>query len=240
MVRADSVTATFDGLRAVAPRAGAEVVLEGRLAAVEGRLAALAAPGSPTVLPLFGAPGSFLLVTPRTWLGDLLVRLESVPSARLRAGRRCPATCCSPTRCSQRATRTTCCCWRTAAPKWWPRLSPRPGPAGNEEVPVHVLDPRIFSTNPGLRMAEAAEAVVALLAQSSVGPRAWKPSRPCGEPHAGELEERRWVGGRPLAARAVLWRDALARRSACGSRRCWRCWPAPSRWPSPAAPSPCP
>lgn len=175
MVRADSVAATFDGLRAVARRAGAEAALEGRLAAVEARLAALAAGltlegrlparGAPTVLPLFGAPGSFLLVTPRTWLGDLLVRL-GVGSARTPPGRETMPgyvlladevlAASHPDHVLLLAHGSPEVVAKAFAETW--------ARYGNDEVPVDVLDPRMFSTNPGLRMAEAAEAVVALLA----------------------------------------------------------------------------
>jgi iron complex transport system substrate-binding protein len=165
MVRADSVAATFDGLRAVARRAGTEAALESRLAAVEERLAALATPGAPTVLPLFGAPGSFLLVTPRTWLGDLLVRLgvgsertppgrETMPGYVLLADEVLAAS--HPDHVLLLAHGSPEVVAKAFAETW--------ARYGNDEVPVHVLDPRMFSTNPGLRMAEAAEAVVALLA----------------------------------------------------------------------------
>ena len=181
MVRADSVAATFDGLRAVARRAGSEAALEVRLAAIEERLAALSAPWAPqgapreqqiapTVLPLFGAPGSFLLVTPRTWLGDLLVRLgvgaertppgrETMPGYVLLADEVLAAS--HPDHVLLLAHGSPEVVAKAFAETW--------ARYGNEEVPVHVLDPRIFSTNPGLRMAEAAEAVVALLSEATPG-----------------------------------------------------------------------
>lgn len=168
MVRADSVAATFDGLRAVARRAGAEAELEKRLAAVEKRLADLAAPGSRTVLPLFGAPGSFLLITPRTWLGDLLARLgvsplqtsggkETMPGYVQLADEVLAAS--HPDHVLLLAHGSPEVVAKAFTETW--------GRFGHGGVPVHVLDPRLFATNPGLRMAEAAEAVIALLAEPS-------------------------------------------------------------------------
>ncbi len=168
MVRAESVAATFEGLRAVARRAGAESLLESRIAAVEKRLAALSTDGHQSVLPLFGAPGSFLLITPRTWLGDLLARL-GVPSERTSGGKETmPGYV-------QLADEVLAASYpdhvlllahgspavvAKAFGETWARF-------GHGEVPVHVLDPHLFATNPGLRMAEAAEVVVALLAEPS-------------------------------------------------------------------------
>ncbi len=168
MLRADSVAATFDGLRRVARRAGAEAELEARLLAVEKRLAALAAPGQGPVLPLFGAPGSFLLITPRTWLGDLLLHL-GVASERTPAGKEAMPgyvmladevlAASHPAHVLLLAHGSPDTVAKAFQETW--------AGFGQGEVPVHVLDPRLFATNPGLRMAEAAEAVVSLLSESS-------------------------------------------------------------------------
>lgn len=70
-----SVAETLGDLRRLGQRLGAAETMDRRVAVVEGELDDLRLEESVEVLPLFGAPGSFLAVTRSTWLGDLLDRL---------------------------------------------------------------------------------------------------------------------------------------------------------------------
>src|SRR5690606_12728406 len=70
-----SIDATLAGLEEVGDRVGAGEAMRRETAAVRTRLAALALAEPLPTLAVFGAPGSFLVVTGRTWLGDLLARL---------------------------------------------------------------------------------------------------------------------------------------------------------------------
>lgn len=70
-----SVEETLEDLRRLGDRLGVADAMDSRVAAVETELAELRLAQPVEVLPLFGAPGSFLAVTRSTWLGDLLDRL---------------------------------------------------------------------------------------------------------------------------------------------------------------------
>ncbi|HYG62991.1 MAG TPA: ABC transporter substrate-binding protein, partial [Thermoanaerobaculia bacterium] len=71
-VRGDSVEGTFAGIQTAARRAGADREMAARVQEARKALQRLALPRPVPVLVLFGAPGSFLVVTSDTWLGDLL------------------------------------------------------------------------------------------------------------------------------------------------------------------------
>lgn len=174
-IRADSVEATLDGLLAVGRRIGAEKSLESRVAKVRADLASLALKRPVDTVVLFGAPGSFLLVTPETWLGDLLASLgfrnlvgpgegplpgaRSVPGyvavndevlASLRPQLVLLVTHGNPAE-MERAFR------RAASEREaWSGLA-------EARLGIHVLPPDLFSANPGLRLAEAARRLIGLV-----------------------------------------------------------------------------
>jgi iron complex transport system substrate-binding protein len=70
-----SVDTTFAGLAALGEHAGAAAAMRAQVSGAERAVAELALARSVSALVLFGTPGSFLVVTDRTWLGDLLHRL---------------------------------------------------------------------------------------------------------------------------------------------------------------------
>src|SRR5690606_7171848 len=76
LLEARSVEATFAGLEEVGRRVGAGDAMAQATAEARRRLAALALEQPVPALVGFGAPGSFLVVTERTWLGDLLASLS--------------------------------------------------------------------------------------------------------------------------------------------------------------------
>lgn len=170
MLRADSVQATLDGLLAVGRRVGAEREMAARIARTRADLASLKLGRPVETLVLFGAPGSFLLATPKTWLGDLIAELgfsnpvnptlggQSFPGyvqvndevlASLRPDLVLLVTHGDPAEMEQAFRRAT------REREAWRGL-------GEARLGVHVLPPRIFSANPGLRLGEAARHLVQL------------------------------------------------------------------------------
>lgn len=76
LVGSESVRATFDGLDDVGRRCGVAHPMAAQVATARAALESLSLAQRTRVLLLFGTPGSFLVVTDRTWLGDLVVRLN--------------------------------------------------------------------------------------------------------------------------------------------------------------------
>ncbi|MCL4684887.1 ABC transporter substrate-binding protein [Myxococcota bacterium] len=166
-----SVAATLAGLDAVGARIGAADAMRRETDAVRSQLAALVRPEPLPTLALFGAPGSFLVLTGRTWLGDLLARLgyrnlgdavggdERFPGllalsderlSTLRPELLLLVAHGDPAAIAAGFTD------RTARGGPWQGLR-RSATRG-----VHVLDPELFAANPGLRLGQAAEALRAL------------------------------------------------------------------------------
>lgn len=75
LVRSGSVTQTFDGLLEVGRHAGIAPRMAKLVEETRTRLQELSAGPRVPVLVLFGVPGSFMVVTPRTWIGDLVQRV---------------------------------------------------------------------------------------------------------------------------------------------------------------------
>ncbi|MEW6273038.1 MAG: hypothetical protein AB1689_27485, partial [Thermodesulfobacteriota bacterium] len=72
LIDTGSIGSTFDGLRELGRRAGAAAEMDRAVDWAEAGIAGVALAMPVATLPFFGAPGSFLVITKRTWLGDLL------------------------------------------------------------------------------------------------------------------------------------------------------------------------
>jgi iron complex transport system substrate-binding protein len=176
LVDTGSVEGTFAGLEEVGRLVGAademtRAVAESRAGISAARLARPVA-----TLPLFGAPGSFLVITGRTWLGDLLRELgfrnvaetatgkERHPgyvtlSDELVAGYQ-PSLVLVVAHGDREAIRTALLRRAQEAGPW---QGLRDAPLG-----VHVLDPTRFAANPGLALTDAARTLSGL-AQPAAG-----------------------------------------------------------------------
>lgn len=166
LVEATSVDATFDGLAEVAAAAGVEEAMRGRIEESRGELEALRLDRPVAALPLFGAPGSYMAITDRTWLGDLLSELGFENLAAGLAGRESypgyveiseevlatlePDVVLLVTHGSPEAVEED---FRRRAETGgaWSVLADR----------VQMLDAHLFARNPGLEMPQAARALVA-------------------------------------------------------------------------------
>ncbi len=159
LVEANSVAATFEGLLRVAGRLGLERELRARVAEVEAQLDRLARRQPLPVLPVFGAPGSFLLVTERTWLGDLLARQGLVTVLPGASGVEPTAgyvELSAEVLGTLEPRRVLVLCHGDPA-QIEEAFRRRFGRALPGSPPVSVLPLSLFAGNPGLRLAEAAE-----------------------------------------------------------------------------------
>jgi ABC-type Fe3+-hydroxamate transport system substrate-binding protein len=169
-----SVAGTFAGLRALGERAGVGAAMSAEVARAERALASLALAAPVPVLPLFSAPGSFLVVTGDVWLGDLLARLGFENLGAGVAGRARHPGYVAVSDEALAALRPELVLLvahgnpdqvrrafvaRIEGDGLWSglRTSARRG--------VHVLPPDLFATNPGLAMPEAAERLRSLAAE---------------------------------------------------------------------------
>jgi len=167
----NSIDATFAGLDEVGRLAGVGDAMAAKTRATRASLGELALARPVPVLVVFGAPGSFLVVTQRTWIGDLLATLgfsnvgdveggnERFPGlvalgderiAALRPELVLLVAHGDPKALGEALAQ------RLAAGGPWGSL----GAAATRGV--HALDPRLFSANPGLALPAAAGELVGL------------------------------------------------------------------------------
>jgi iron complex transport system substrate-binding protein len=173
LIDTGSVDATFEALRAIARSAGVGEAVSRRVADVSRSLGETHVPGQPAVLALFGTPDSFYAVTERNWIGDLAVRVgfRNVVTG-LADDPRFPGLValndetvaglqpelvvliCHGDPANVRASLES----RIGRGGVWSHL----GAAVTRGI--HVLDPALFSSNPGLGLADAARSLAALSA----------------------------------------------------------------------------
>ena len=179
LIDTSSIDATFAGLVQVAARAGAAPEMEARVAEARGALDALKLAQPVPTLALFATPGAFLAVTNATWIGDLMGRLgfaSVAPDAphggampgylplsdevlvTLRPELLLLLSHGDPARVQAEFSR------RLAGGPW-------AGLRAGAKRGVHVLDPVLFQSNPGLGIAEAARSLTALVATDGVASR---------------------------------------------------------------------
>lgn len=166
LVESDTLDHTFEGLLLVGKKVGAEEKMAALVGKAKQGVTASALPKRTPALLLFGAPGSFLVVSNRTWIGDLASQVgydnvgaavsgsERFPgfvqvSDEVLAGMR-PEVVMLVAHGDPTAIRTA----------FTQRLEgggPWAGLRGAATGGVHVLPAEMFSINPGLAMPEAAK-----------------------------------------------------------------------------------
>lgn len=171
-----SVDSTFAGLHLVAQKVGgaADRTIAARIAQARREVAAARLAQPVETLPLFGAPGSFLFITERTWLGDLLRRLgfkSSIPAWP--AGRDAipgyvevsPELLTSfHPRIALLLAHGDATALEKAFRERFARLIGTE--KGAEPVTIRTLDPALFAGNPGLEMGRAARALQEIAARA--------------------------------------------------------------------------
>jgi iron complex transport system substrate-binding protein len=177
LLDSSSVDATFAGLEELGKRVGAGEAMAAQTADARKRLAALAL-GSPLeTLALFGAPGSFMVLTDRTWQGDLLGQLGfSDVAGTVQGDERFPGMVALGDEQLARlrpelvllVAHGDPAAIEAAFEKRIAEGGPWRGVGAAATRGVHVLDARLFAANPGLALPRAAEALVALAAPPSV------------------------------------------------------------------------
>jgi iron complex transport system substrate-binding protein len=163
LVESNSIDATFDGLMQVARRVGGEATMARAVAEARAGLAAEALAEPVPTLLLFGTPGSFMVVTDRTWLGDLLKRLNLTNVAAAVQGKESHpgfVTVSDEVLAGLRPDLVLLVAHgdETAIRAAFEQRTAAGGPLaalGKARRGVHVLPPRLFSANPGLDVTQA-------------------------------------------------------------------------------------
>jgi iron complex transport system substrate-binding protein len=167
LIDTGSVDGAFAGLLEVGQLVGASDEMTRAVAEARAGISAEALQTPVATLPLFGAPGSFLVITERTWLGDLLDKLNFANAARTATGKETypgyvmlsdelvatyrPQLVLVVAHGDPEAIRAA---FLKRAGEDGPWRSLRDAGLG-----VHVLDPADFAANPGLGLRDAARSL---------------------------------------------------------------------------------
>lgn len=171
-----SVEQTLDALAQLSRALGGAPALDARIEATRSRITALSGRTRASLVALFGAPGTFYVMTERAWLGDLartlgfelalasggderfpgLVAVSDEVMATARPDLVLLVAHGDPRKIRAELER------RTAGGGAWAGLA-------KARLGIHVLDPELFSANPGLGIVEAAETLVALSSDATTG-----------------------------------------------------------------------
>ena len=173
LIDTSSVASTLEALARISESIGGAAALEAEIEKTRNEIEGLALTKPVSLLPLFGAPGSFYAMSDRVWLGDLAEQLgfENVTPAR--GDERFPGLIALSDEAmammrpdlivlvahgDPRKIREDLAS-RTRRGGAWAALDRAP-------LGIHVLDPRLFSANPGLSIDDAARALVGLVAEA--------------------------------------------------------------------------
>jgi iron complex transport system substrate-binding protein len=166
-----SIDATFAGLVEIGRRVDAEAEMQREVDASRAALDALALAEPVPTLALFGTPARWLVVTERSWLGDLLGRLHLDSVSRgTRGAERIPGYAEVSDEQIASARPELVLVFTHGDPRQIragldAKIGPQGAWSGVAEKAadgVHVLDPGLFTANPGLALPDAARALVAL------------------------------------------------------------------------------
>ncbi|MEZ4290990.1 MAG: ABC transporter substrate-binding protein [Myxococcota bacterium] len=164
-----SVGATLEALDDVARTLGGCEGLEREVARARAELTAMTTARRERVLPLFGTPGSYYVMTERSWLGSLLVDLGFELTIGDAGDERLPGLVPVSDEAIAVARPEIVLLVAHGDPQRLRReLLERAGEGGawasiaSARLGVHVLDPALFSANPGLALPRAAQALVGL------------------------------------------------------------------------------
>jgi iron complex transport system substrate-binding protein len=160
-MEADSIESTFAGLVALGDKLGGGDVLRREVAATRDRLATLRLSKPQRALALFGAPGSVLVISGHTWIGDLLRQLGFVAVLPENATERMPGYLAASDEFLASADPDVVLLLAHGDPEAVGRAFAEEWKRVRSSSPrIVTLDPRLFATNPGLALDEAAAAIV--------------------------------------------------------------------------------
>ena len=169
MLETSGVDSTLAALEEVSRAVGGSAVLDDRIAALRTQLAGLVLHDETTVLALFGSPGSFYVMTDRAWLGDLVASLGLRNAIEDGGSERFPGLVPVSDEIMALATPDLVLLVAHGAPdKIRADLERKTASGGawaglgRARLGIHVLDPSLFSANPGLDLDRAARQLVEL------------------------------------------------------------------------------
>ena len=171
MIEATSVEATFEGLQQVGAAAGVAEQMEDLIVSTRRSIAELEVDDRISLLPLFGAPGAYMAITERTWLGDLI---DEIGFDNLAAGLSGQETYPGYVELSEEVLATlepdlvvlVTHGSPDAIAEGFSREAQKGGVWASLADKIEILDPALFARNPGLDMAAAGQTLVGL-AQST-------------------------------------------------------------------------
>ncbi len=168
LVDGSSIESTLAGLREVGAAAGGSQSLDQLVETCRQQIEALRLADSPALLPLFGAPGSYTAITPRTWLGDLIETLGFDNVAAEVSGRESfPGYVQLSDEVLMTLPRATVVLVTHGSPdavlEDFERKARQGGPWKRFAADVIVLDPDRFAANPGLDLPVAGAELIELV-----------------------------------------------------------------------------
>jgi iron complex transport system substrate-binding protein len=173
LIDTTSVESTLAGLVELGKLVGDEKPIAARADALRAEIAKHRLAKPVPVLPLFGTPDSFYVVTKQTWLGDLLVQLGfELPATSAPGDKRFPGFVPVSDEFLVTLRPELVLLVAHGDPKALEETLVRKTSEGGPwssvgkaaKLGVRVLDPRVFGSNPGLGMGKAAEGLAALVA----------------------------------------------------------------------------
>lgn len=169
MVETSGVDSTLEALAQVSEAIGGSQALDARIESVRAEIESLRVAGTPKILTLFGSPGTFYVMTERAWLGDLAKNVGFEATVSDGGNERFPGLVPVSDEVMAIARPDLVLLIAHGNPKQiraeLDRRVARGGPwagLGKARLGVHVLDPRLFSANPGLDLTLAAKELVRL------------------------------------------------------------------------------
>jgi iron complex transport system substrate-binding protein len=166
---ADGVESTLRDFARLAERLQIEPELDEAIERVRRDLGSQRFRGSPRLLAVFGAPGSYLVITRRTWIGDLARTLGATLIEPEKGAESMPGYVALSEEFLAGAPIDAVLLLAHGEPQGvaagfaadWARLR-----GASSSVPLVILDPHLFAINPGLRLPEAARQLTAAVTEA--------------------------------------------------------------------------
>jgi len=173
LLDASSVEGTLRALESVSAALGGDAVLTKKIAAARSAIDAVKLSDSVSILALFGSPGSFFATSDRVWLGDLATRIGFENVAVGEESHRFPGLVPVSDEIMALMRPDLVVLVAHGDPEKIRadliRKTKRGGPwvgLARARYGIRILDPALFSANPGLEMGRAAKTLKSLVQNS--------------------------------------------------------------------------